>query len=67
MQQVGLRRQEDGILWRRLTLPVEDRREPRPGYRWFRAENIVCIEHFRQPHRRGQKAGQFGWVDDVEG
>jgi hypothetical protein len=32
------------------------------GYRWFRAENVVAIEHFRKPHRPGQKAGRFGWL-----
>jgi hypothetical protein len=37
--------------YRKFTLPEEDKLEPTPprrGYRWFRRENIVCIEHYRQ-------------------
>jgi hypothetical protein len=31
-------------------------------YRYFRSENVVCIEHFRTPHTPVQKAGRFGWM-----
>src|SRR5271166_2117102 len=41
---------EDGSFWRRLLMSEEDRlglfpMTTRPGgYRWFRSENVVCIE-----------------------
>ena len=60
---------DEGEFWRRLVLPQEDRlrlfsdKAWKGGYRWFRSENVICIEHFRrQPRRPGQKAGRFGWV-----
>jgi hypothetical protein len=55
---------DNGAFWRRLTLPQEDRSIlwDGKGYRWFRSENVVCIEHFRQPHAQGQRAGRFGWT-----
>ena len=34
----------------------------RGEYRFFRSENVVCIEHFRQPRKPGEKAGRFDWV-----
>lgn len=34
----------------------------RGEYRFFRSENVVCIEHFRHPRKPGEKAGRFGWV-----
>jgi hypothetical protein len=60
---------DDDIFWRKLILPEEDRRRLFPntwkgGYRWFRSENVVCIEHFRRSHTPGQKAGRFGWIKD---
>ena len=61
---------DDDTFWQRLILPEEDRRHLFPdmtwtgSYRWFRSENVVCIEHFRRPHMPGQKAGRFGWVKD---
>jgi hypothetical protein len=47
-----------------LVLPQEDREIlwEGKGYRWFRSENVICLEHFRQPHESGQRAGRFGWV-----
>ena len=56
---------EGGAFYRKMLLPEEDRLKlfpgtARPGYRRFRAENVVAIEHFRKPHRSGQKAGRFG-------
>jgi len=38
--------------YRKFTLPEEDKAEPTPprrGYRWFRSENVVCLEHYRRP------------------
>ena len=35
----------------------------RGEYRYFQAENVVCIEHFRAPHTQAQRAGKFGWID----
>jgi hypothetical protein len=61
---------DDGLFWRKLILPQEERRRLFPdapwkgGYRWFRSENVVCIEHFRRPRMPGQKAGRFGWIKD---
>lgn len=64
---VNILDEDNGALWRRLTLPQEDKLRLFPllehkGYRWFRSPNVVCIEHFRQPHMPGQKAGRFGWL-----
>jgi hypothetical protein len=55
---------EEGEFWRWLTLPQEEtsRLWTGRGYRWFRAENVVAIEHFRRPREPGQRAGRFGWV-----
>jgi hypothetical protein len=41
---------------RSLILPEEDRHHYTAlpwtgGYRWFRTENVVCIEHYRHPSR----------------
>jgi hypothetical protein len=58
---------DDDIFWQKLILPEEDRRRSFPdmtwtgGYRWFRSENVVCIEHFRRPYIRGQ-AGSSSWL-----
>ena len=60
--------EEDGALWRRLVLSEEDRLRLFPattrpgGYRWFRSENVVCIEHFRRPRGPRWRVGRFGWV-----
>lgn len=59
--------EENDAFWRKVRMAEEDRlayfpRTTRPGYRWFRSENIVAIEHFRKPHAPGQKAGRFGWL-----
>jgi hypothetical protein len=60
---------EDLTRLREYKLPEEfmldlRRRVPlRSGeYRYFQSENVVCIEHFREPHVPGQKAGRFGWL-----
>jgi hypothetical protein len=36
--------------YRKFVLPEEDKAEPTPPHcgRWFRSENIVCIEHYRR-------------------
>jgi hypothetical protein len=60
--------EEDGTLWRRFVLSEEDRLRLFPattrpgGYRRFRTENLVCIEHFPQPREPGRRVGRFGWV-----
>jgi hypothetical protein len=65
-------KEEEGAFWRRLTLPEEDRcclfpiTDRRCGYRWFRSENVVCIEHFRQPHGAEERAGKFGWLKGLK-
>jgi hypothetical protein len=37
--------------WRQLVLPQEDKdldhRWQGIGYRWFRSENVYCLEHYR--------------------
>jgi hypothetical protein len=53
-------------------MPEEDRLRHFPGttrpggYRWFRSLNVVAIEHFRGPHRPGQKAGRFGLINNPD-
>lgn len=35
--------------YRKLILPEEDKAEPTPprcGFRWFRSDNVVCLEHY---------------------
>ena len=60
--------EEDGALWRRLVLSEEDRLRLFPattrpgGYRWFRSEHVVCIEHFRRRREPRWRVGRFGWV-----
>jgi hypothetical protein len=44
--------EKDEAFWRKLVWPEEDRRsltsaEWKGGYRWFRSENVVCLEHYR--------------------
>jgi hypothetical protein len=54
-----------GAFWREFIAPEEDKSHFAPwkgGYRWFRSENVACIEHFRCPHLPGQRAGRFGWL-----
>jgi hypothetical protein len=60
---------EDLARLREYKLPEEfmldvRRRLPLRGgeYRYFQSENVVCIEHFREPHTSEQKAGRFGWL-----
>jgi hypothetical protein len=59
----------DEVDMRRCMLPEEDLREYRwrnpwhGEYRYFRSDNVVCIEHFRSPHTSAQRAGKFGWID----
>jgi hypothetical protein len=62
---------EDLTRLREFKLPKEfmldlRRRVPLRGgeYRYFQSKNVVCIEHFREPHTSGQKAGQFGWLPE---
>jgi hypothetical protein len=58
--------EKDGALWRKLLSAEEDRWTDRTGaYRWFRSENVVCIEHFRRPHMSGQKAGRLRPIEHV--
>jgi hypothetical protein len=45
--------EKDEAFWRKMVLPEEDRvsltsAEWKGGYRWFRSENVVCLEHYRQ-------------------
>ena len=46
--------EEDLAFMRKFVRPEEDLREQRRrhpwagGYRYFRSENVVCIEHYRQ-------------------
>ena len=44
--------EEDEIFWQRLVRPQEERARLTEwkgrGYRWFRSENVVCIEHYRR-------------------
>ncbi len=44
---------KDETFWQKMILPEEDRRTSLAGtrwtgigYRWFRSENIICLEHY---------------------
>jgi hypothetical protein len=45
--------EKEETFWQKMILPEEDRlaslanTEWKGGYRWFRSENIVCLEHYR--------------------
>jgi hypothetical protein len=44
--------------YRKWTLPEEDKPEPtftHCGFRWFRSENVVCIEHYRRSESLPQR------------
>jgi hypothetical protein len=52
--------EKDETFWRRMVLPEEDRSsltdaEWKGGYRWFRSENVVCLEHYRRPQLLPQR------------
>jgi hypothetical protein len=45
--------EKDEAFWQKMVLPEEDRRVSLAntawkgvGYRWFKSENIVCLEHY---------------------
>jgi hypothetical protein len=42
---------KDEAFWRKRALPEEDHVHLgiawKRGYRWFRSENVVCLEHYR--------------------
>jgi hypothetical protein len=68
--QTLLEETEEGLASLRQCLLPEERMKlyrcqtPWQGeYRYFAAENVVCIEHFRRPHTPAQRAGKFGWID----
>ncbi|MGA8699738.1 MAG: hypothetical protein WB689_39105 [Xanthobacteraceae bacterium] len=43
---------KDETFWQKMILPEEDRLADTEwkgvGYRWFKSENIVCLEHYRE-------------------
>jgi hypothetical protein len=44
----------DNEFWRNIVFPEEERclytSAPwNGGYRWFKSENVICIEHYRKP------------------
>jgi hypothetical protein len=44
--------------YRKWTLPEEEKAEPtfaRCGFRWFRSENVVALEHYRPPKSLPQR------------
>jgi hypothetical protein len=55
MHSKSIEGREDEAFLRHLILPEEDclhYRQAAPwtgGCRWFRSENVVCIEHYRRP------------------
>ena len=59
---------DDLAVHRRCMRPEENLRQYRQRtpwrgeYRFFRSENVVCVEHFKRPRMPGQKAGRFGWA-----
>jgi hypothetical protein len=51
---------EDEAFLRRFVVPEEDRPlftsakwTETGGYRWFRSENVVCLEHYRKRRAKG--------------
>ena len=42
---------KDETFWQKMVLPEEDRLADTEwkgvGYRWFRSENVRCVEHYR--------------------
>jgi hypothetical protein len=41
--------EKDETFWQKMVLPEDDRLTSEwrgIGYRWFRSENIVCLEHY---------------------
>ena len=51
--------EDDEAFWQKLVLPQEERVRLTEwngrGYRWFRSENIVCLEHFRRQEALPQR------------
>ena len=44
--------------YRKWTLPEEEKAEPtfaHRGFRWFRSENVVALEHYRRPKSLPQR------------
>jgi hypothetical protein len=44
--------EKEEAFWRKMVLSGEDRMYLKGatwngGYRWFRSENVVCLEHYR--------------------
>ena len=43
---------KDETFWQKMILPEEDRLADTEwkgvGYRWFKSENVVCLEHYRE-------------------
>jgi hypothetical protein len=43
--------EREEAFWRKVISPEEDHLrsggERNGGYRWFRSENVVCLEHYR--------------------
>jgi hypothetical protein len=54
MQSNRIDNDDDDAFMRSLIRPEEDRRRLYPGvaweggFRWFRSNNIVCLEHYRR-------------------
>jgi hypothetical protein len=50
---------EEEVWWQKKILSEEDHRsmgtEWKGGYRWFKAPNVVPIEHYRRPEPTPQK------------
>jgi hypothetical protein len=42
--------EKDETFWQKMVLPEEDRLADTEwrgvGYRWFKSENVVCLEHY---------------------
>lgn len=46
---------KDETFYRKLILPEEERygrAVVASGYRWFRSENVVCLEHYRAVEKK---------------
>jgi hypothetical protein len=57
------RQTDDETFLRQWTIPEEDRSKYTTQawtgeYRWFRAPNVVCIEHYRRKQEQEDRGGR---------
>jgi hypothetical protein len=57
MSAIQRQAKDEDTFWRKLILPQEERMRLgipwRGGYRWFKSDNIVCLEQWRRKKAQG--------------